>query len=59
MWFYFPYNIFVLDRNLPVLKIKITHELIFSPVYKNLHRILKFLKIVTLDLGTVNLMLLE
>lgn len=62
IYVYFLYN-FVLDRNLPVLNISIvitvTYELKFSPVDRNLHRILKFLKIVTLDLGPANLILLE
>lgn len=56
MWFYFHYT-FVLDRNLPA--IKIAYEIKNSPVYRNIHIILKFLKIVTLDSGIVNLKSLE
>jgi len=58
MWFHRPYNIFLLGRNLSVLKKTITYELKFSSFYRNLHRILKFLKIVQLDLGTLNIILL-
>lgn len=54
--FYFHYT-FVLDRNQPA--IKIAYELKNSLVYRNIHVILKFLEIVMLDLGIVNLKSLE
>lgn len=58
MWFYFHY-MFVLNKNLPVIKTTITYELKNSQVYGNIHIILTFLNIITLDLGIVNLKSLE